>query len=396
MQPIKHPLKVAVFGDYWDSHIYKGLLYLFTMNGTIRVINWDSLIYNYLKKNHVSHTFSFAFIDSTSLYKNENSIHRKIFINEYNSFPKEIEIDEAELIPHQIEEIELPFNELPTDSEVYLDKIYTLQDDGLYSLDLRNKINDTITPNSKKRLWDCSLLSLKIRKGGRIALSAGSSGLYEFNIFNKPINYGDFNVVENNRESKVVQLSKTHSLFPSWNHSSIFSSSDIKQSVLIAFKWNNKKMGYFGILEQKEIFKTRSDGYLCWGSGDKLYSAENGGITVVKFRQENIGERSAFQELNYIPLQQWKGDIINAGVTSFGTIVECENALVILQSNNEFLTINGPITKWRVFPRSVRYDNHLHVIKEDKLEIYSFNHDYYIRQSNKYHGYLRQHNNYEE
>lgn len=396
MQPLIQPLKIEIQGDYWDSHIYKGRLYLLTMEGTIKVINWDELVGSYIEKYHIPSEFSYAFSDSTSLYKNENPISRITFRNQFDAYPRNIQISERVLNKHLLKENISPFNELPTDSEIYLDKLYTLQDEGLYSLDLMPNDDLTIKSNSMKRLWDCSLLSLRIRSGGRIALSAGSSGLYEFNIFNKAINYGEFNVVDNNRESKIIQLSKSHSLFPSWNHSSIFSSSDVKDSVLIAFKWINKQIGFYGLLEQKDIFANRSKGYLCWGSGDKLYSAADGGLTIVKYIQENIGGKSAFKELKFMPFQQWKGEIINAGVTSFGTIVECENALVILQSNNEVTNIKGPITKWRVFPRAVRYDNHLHVVKDDKLEIYSFNHDYYTKQANKHHGYLRQHNNYED
>jgi len=31
----------------------------------------------------------------------------------------------------------------------------------------------------------------------------------------------------------------------------------------------------------------------------------------------------------------------------------------------------------------MNYENHLHVILDDKIEIYSFNHDYFLNQENK-------------
>ena len=47
------------------------------------------------------------------------------------------------------------------------------------------------------------------------------------------------------------------------------------------------------------------------------------------------------------------------------------------------MTIPGPITRWRVYPRSMNYENHLHVILDDRIEIYSFNHDYFLSQQEK-------------
>ncbi|HRX96433.1 MAG TPA: hypothetical protein P5514_05765, partial [Bacteroidales bacterium] len=67
----------------------------------------------------------------------------------------------------------------------------------------------------------------------------------------------------------------------------------------------------------------------------------------------------------------------------FGNIIECENALVIAQSDGNTFTIPGPITRWRVYPRSLNYENHLHVILDDRIEIYSFHHDYFLSQTDK-------------
>ncbi len=46
------------------------------------------------------------------------------------------------------------------------------------------------------------------------------------------------------------------------------------------------------------------------------------------------------------------------------------------QSDGALFEINEPITRWRVFNRSVNYENHLHVILDDSLCIYGFLHDY--------------------
>ena len=66
-----------------------------------------------------------------------------------------------------------------------------------------------------------------------------------------------------------------------------------------------------------------------------------------------------------------------------GVVVELEHALVVYPSRGEPVTIPGEPVNWRVFPRSRHYANQLHVIWEEHLEVWSFNHDYLVDQQNK-------------
>jgi hypothetical protein len=47
------------------------------------------------------------------------------------------------------------------------------------------------------------------------------------------------------------------------------------------------------------------------------------------------------------------------------------------------MVIPGEPVNWRVFPRSKHYANHLHVVYDDRLEVWSFNHDYFLDQKKK-------------
>ena len=61
--------------------------------------------------------------------------------------------------------------------------------------------------------------------------------------------------------------------------------------------------------------------------------------------------------------------------------------MLILKSNGEIVTLPTEPVRYRVFNRSVNYENQLHVIYEDRLEIYSFNDDYLLDQDSKQFGY---------
>ena len=52
-------------------------------------------------------------------------------------------------------------------------------------------------------------------------------------------------------------------------------------------------------------------------------------------------------------------------------------------SDDQPYIMQFPVVRWRVFPRSKHYVNHLHVILDDRIEIYSFNNDYFVDQRSK-------------
>src|SRR5690606_30649449 len=139
-------------------------------------------------------------------------------------------------------------------------------------------------------------------------------------------------------------------------------------------------------LSDKTLFPTKSkQHFVSWGIADKIYKARNGGFEIIKYNNyasEEKGEEK-FQKLASFNLHAWKGKVTNGGTAYFGNIVECENALIVILSDNQIITIPGPITRWRVYPRSLNYENHLHIILDDCIEIYSFNQDYFLSQDEK-------------
>ena len=199
--------------------------------------------------------------------------------------------------------------------------------------------------------------------------------------------------VEN--KQPIFQVSKKHSSFSNYSFLSIYNTSLIDHSFLALFKWNLDKekfrnnippRDYDGFVSDEEIFSNKSkEHFISWGIEDKIYKSTKRGFEVIKFNNYANTERGEqrFTKLKNINLHPWKGKVINGGTAYFGNIIECENALVILQSNRKSLTIPGPITRWRVYPRSMNYENHLHVILDDRIEIHSFNHDYFLIQEEK-------------
>lgn len=145
-----------------------------------------------------------------------------------------------------------------------------------------------------------------------------------------------------------------------------------------------------------EIFGTTNGSFISWGYQEKIYMVKSDSILVcrIKKRKEQRAINDLFEPIKEINIQPWKGKLVSAGVSYFGVICEYENALVLLLSGGETLTIPGRVSKWRVFPRSINYENQLHVINDDNLTICSFYNDYFSDQHKKDYGVQYQSNEF--
>lgn len=413
-----NPIKVSIRGDYWDCQIYRGRLYLWTYNGDLLVYDWvkfvDSLIEDDMDRVAIECALNrgdYFYKKEMSLLFNDKEVKELLLKKFTKVASKQFEFEENEieeyLYGHQLN----PFKELSIDTDIYNNKIYSITEEGLLSTTAHRNNKKYPVSSRNKKIWDCPLLSIKVSKGGRIALSAGNEGLFEYDIHNRV----GFNKELTKVDNVAYHLSKQHSIFSNWSFSSIYSSSDVKESFMSAFCWeednteNNhifinevlknkgdKKLSFKGNFLDKDIFKNSQPKRLSWGGNEKLYRVNDNGLDVVTFTQTLLktGEESSpFSEVNNIEFQAWKGRIIAGGTANFGTIVQCEFALVVLLSNGSYYNIPGEVTRWRVYPKSHRYENHLHVIFEDRIDIYSFNNDYFVDQDKKHLGMKYSDNN---
>lgn len=393
------PVKISIKGDYYDCQIYRGRLYLWTFDGALKVYNWNELVQSFIKKETDKIAMTFCFLDGNYLYKSslielfKDPDFKKILMEKFNQIEKlELELNEKELEKFLFGEQETPTGIIPTDTEIYSNKLYFIHEKGLYSGSAHRPKEDKFAVSSRpKKIWDCNLLSIKANKYPQLALSGGDEGLFELNLATSLPN----NLLRVEKQNPIFQISKNHSSFSNYSYLNIYNTSLVEKSFLAQFKWiiekekNNREVAirnFDSNINDKDIFEINNDRhFLSWGIEDKIYKARDGGFDIIKlnyYANLEKGEKK-FTKLNSINLHAWKGEVINGGTAYFGNIIECENALIIIQSDGKNLTIPGPITRWRVYPRSMNYENHLHVILDDKIEIYSFNHDYFVNQTEK-------------
>lgn len=393
------PVKITIKGDYYDCQIYRGRLYLWTFDGDLKVYNWNDIVQSFIKKDPDKIAMTFCFLDGNYLYKSslielfKDVDFKKLLLDKFSKIEKPVfQLSEKQLEKFILGQQETPTGILPTDTEIYSNKLYFIHEQGLFSGSAHRAKSEKFPVSSRPaKLWDCNLLSIKANKYPQLALSGGNEGLFELNMATSLPS----NLERVEQRSPIFQISKSHSSFANYSYLNIYNTSLIENSFLAMFKWNITKdknqrdkplRDYDKNINDQQIFNVKTKRhFISWGIEDKLYKATEGGFIIIKYNNYANKEKGeeTFTRLKTVNLHAWKGKVINGGTAYFGNIVECENALVVIQSDGRYLTIPGPITRWRVYPRSMNYENHLHVILDDRIEIYSFNHDYFLNQKDK-------------
>lgn len=390
-----NPARITIEGNYWDCQIYRGRLYLFTIKGTIKTVKWNDLIDSLQNDEYINIALSYAYKNGRNLYHPElNELFRDVDIRNLlatkfdNLSTKSFLISEELLDKFIIAEQDTPFDELHTDSEVLSNKLYVLTHNSLESVGIHTKSKRHPVERIPKKHFDLYAFTLRANNYARLAVSAGDDGLMEYN--------GSSSYLWSYHNAKrMVQVSDRHSSFADYSFLSIYNSSLAGDSFMSYFTWNDEvkrkrpervKRDEFS---EKKIFETAEvkNSYLSWGSNEKIYRAVDGGLEVVRFNNYAKRGEPIFSGTKFIPFQPWKGKVLSAAVAYFGTVLHCENAVVVMLSDGSFYNIPGEISRVRIFPRSLNYENHLHVIHEDKLEIYSFNSDYFVDQKTKDFGF---------
>ena len=373
-------------GDYIDSQIYRGRLYLWTIDGRLCTYDWNALVDSLCKSKKDSLAFTFTFKDGHYLYKHslieifkdddfKNLLLQKIAaVSQRNHIVKV-----CQLAKFLIQEQDVPGGEIPIDTEIYDNKLYFINDHGLFSSSAHRKTGNPVSSKPSK-LWDCKLLSIKANRYPQMALSAGEDGLFEINMSEESKKSGK--QVERN----INLINERHSSFANYNSLSIYSSSLVDSSYMAYFVWGNEGDKYFreyrSDFDQSDIFDGKRG--FSWGAGDKLYLASQDGIDVVRFNnnKRSLEENKTFSYINHYKKGINKS-VIGGGAAYFGNIIEFMDGLWVVRTDNQITKINKPVTRWRIFPRSINYENQLHVILDDCLNVYSFNHDYFISQVEK-------------
>jgi hypothetical protein len=393
---------ITIEGSYWDSYIYKGRLFLFRCDGSMLTIKWDRASEALRITEDQKLAFSASFTASDLLYSHvylpflkDKEIYSLLVDKFERLAAQNLVLNQVMLNELKLGEQDTPFPFPHAESEVYYDKLYVASQDGVHSGSCHGKTKFPVSTRSR-RLWDspCTAVSAGY---GKLAVAAGSDGLHEISV-------NDYSFERN-------QLLDMNCVDCEWAYYSIFASSHTQQGGLAAFEKlpddpiarygyrtrHSYQRNFKGILRDEDIFLKKqlrdeddfsreARGY-SWGVQDKLCKISSKGIHVVRYQPWlDDEEEEPLQDHGFLPMKSTQGGVVSAATAPFGIVIEYDRALALILSDGRKITIPGEPVSWKVFPRAKHYQNQLHIIYEDRLMIYSFNHDYIIDQNKKTSG----------
>ena len=378
------PVKIKIQGNFYDSQIYRNRLYLWHFDGRLSVYDWRELISNIVVNEFLLYVKDLCFLDGSYLYHTEwfGRLLQDKEINEIltnkitNLSGKCFVVTEEELAKAVIKEYDVPFYEMPLDTHIYNGNLYYTIENGQYVSKIQGKKEPLSAMKRPGRIFDGRVVHMAA-SAGRMAMSMLSDGLCERVIS------GDFASYE------VKRVSDRHSNFAHYNYSNIFNSSLKGDSFLIynsreeegtspnLYSFTRKEIdrSKAHMFYEDNILKMKKGG-IGWGFNDRIYFSEGKSVSAVRFAGYEKEDMFQIIKDDVSIKGAPNGTIVNAAVAYFGNIIEYMSKLVVLQSDDDVLEISEPITRWRVFPRSLNYENQLHVILDDCICIYGFMHDY--------------------
>ena len=427
------PLVLSIPGDFWDVQIYRGRLYLWHYDGRLSVYDWERLIELAYPKASRSLAVKAAWLQGNSLYHPDvlavfdDPGFRKVLDANFAELRAEAPVITPKLLSGALYgEQDNPVSELPTDTVIFNNRLYLVTYGGLWSATAhRNNRRYPVSSRPKKH-WDAQVYSASASRG-RMALSAGDDGLFELDLRSRDVDTNGGNVYfpgSNGESGSVSQLTGRHSSYADWAFASVYSTSLVGESCLLAFGWQpdparsgRLRREFIREFDGSEILPTERLNGLSWGAGDKICGISGGEVTVMRYVQKNLTKpeietpkallvsdrttapssaeamtdagasraESPFGSVGSIPLKE-EADVIKAGLAYFGILLETPDQLHVFRSDTDVWSMAGPIVRWRTYPRAKYYENHLHIIVQDAVHIVAFLHDYWQPQEEKIAG----------
>lgn len=373
---------IRLVGEYWDSYLYNDQLFLLSRDGVLEIYRWDELVNELAEETEFDTELRHLITRGRAWYglAVQNLIHgtgvRAELVRAVNSLALEPFVLSRRVLRRHLK-METEVEGFPsTDIEVFGNQMFVGSTDGVFATPLARV--DEIDLSRSAILLDTPAVKLSASYN-RLAIAHGADGLSDLAI-------GKFELLYEHdpREHKLISTQRCDSC--SWASFDIVASAAGSGGYVNAFSKPirdeptpqiREKLGTVG---SSDLFGI-DDGFLV-GAGNLLVLAREGELWTESWnpyrRREDFGiDVAKITSPALMARQTTTTEPIDAAVTVFGTVLELDERLVVYRSDGKQQTLDGEPISWRVFPRSQRYLNHLHVVREDRLDILAFTHDYF-------------------
>ena len=347
-------ISIKIEGDFIDSFIYSGILFLVSANSQISIYNWEGLLSNI---SHKRPLYNF-------LKDCRNGLN--LVEDEY----QEIYIEEEQLKEHKWGET-LRLKAWSTDINVYSNCLYIADENGVdrVNLDFDSK---RLAQDTRFQLWDKYAYKISPNDNSRIAIAAGSNGI--ITAFPRKT------IIIESEDIKTIEI---NSYDCEWIGNNLITNSKNGAYVSVFAELPKKTQeinipdSFYSNLNRlkrqtPETIKIDNDSQASiiysWMAGRKLFSLLNNGEVIGK--DINVLQGIKTRNTTLLPLPT-SSCVLAVRSGLFGAVIEIGDNLFSLTESGVDSISHRPVS-WRVFPRAKNYLNHLHIVENDYLAICAY------------------------
>lgn len=382
------PLKIRIEGRYWDSYLYNDNLLLLTRDGDLEVYSWDRVLDAISAPSELRTPLRHLAARGRAWYAlavqeliQVSALHSHLLKNVATLASQTMRLSRAELT-RRVRRTTAVGLFPSTDIEVFGNVLYLGSTDGLTASPLASIADLDVSRD--RVVLDAPSLKLAASYG-HLAIAHGKDGLSEIAIAGL-----SRHLRENGTDVFDRLVSEETCDSCSWLYFDVVASTSGGGGFLGAFSkpesgrasdYSERQL--LGTIPSHELFGEH--GGLLSGSGNLLMLAREGELRTERWnpyrrRQDyGIDRDKSMVSAPTVTAVTNRPEPLDLAVTVFGAVLELDDQLVVYRSDGQTQIIKGEPVAWRVFPRSQRYLNQLHVVRDRWIDIYAFTHDYFVR-----------------
>lgn len=377
-------VSITIEGEFIDSFIYSGTLFLVGMNGTLKTYSWKELVTrslaNSVENKYRTSLFSLLTDSRISAKPIERTFEDETLFS--------IQVDAQFLSKY--EGISFPIEDWPTDLSIYANRLYISSDRGVESRRFSWDTGHVKEFEKPLLIWDELSFRIAPNAMNRIAIAAGNSGLLIATPHERQLEKDD-----------LRQLLDTPCRGCDWQESTLVADT-ATGSVRADFERLPKRNSATGDMTEywkitnslkrlpprtlENICIGQSNAHFSWLGGNKLFAIDE---EFRLFSRPNYSSDSEvdmagdFELVESIRPTEASERLHSIRSGIFGTLAEFTTQLVKFTENGVTRIANSP-GRWRTFPRSRSYANHIHVIEDYCLRVLAFETNFDKKNNDKF------------
>ena len=363
-------ISVNLEGDFIDSFIYSGTLFLVHADSKITTYSWEALLGTALQ-NQSQNNWTASTYDFLKDCRNGAQLSDRT--------SKFIQIDKHELEKELVSTLSL--DGWPTDINIFTNRFYIASQNGVEELPYDYKTR-RLDSDNRLHIWKKYAYKVSPNNEHQLAIAAGQNGVIAVSPRSGYIN----------EKEDIKTLLEINSHDCEWIGRSLVANSLEGAYLSIFPEFPKRPNGQIPLKyweevnkikkQQPEIRNVTNDGnnsvVYAWIGGGKLFTLlENGELSVVQINKTEDSEQKSSVaddldvEIGMGARFSRAGKVLAARSGLFGTVIEIGDELCCVTENGTESVSIRPVS-WRVFPRARSYLNHLHVIENDQLSIRAY------------------------